>query len=362
MTLLPLGLMILLPPLASVLAGAGILLAYAAGVQYLFSGFQMVWPLVAPLGAGAATILALLIFNFMVEAREHRWIKKSFSQYLNKEVIDILVKHPDQLRLGGEEKDLTVIMADIRNFTTLSETLTPEALIQLLNRYLEELTEVILDNGGTLDKYMGDAVMAFFGAPVSDENHPQNACRTVIQMCDRLQRKRQEWMAQGLPALHFGVGISTGAMVVGNLGSRRRFDYSVIGDNVNLASRLEGLTKIYGVEVIIPEQTRDRLDPTFVCRELDMVQVKGRQALVRIFELIGMAPDQTQGVAFISQFERGLHRYRCREFEAAIRLFQQTLQLRPKDKPSHLFIQRCQQLMAEPPDDNWDGTWTFTTK
>lgn len=362
LTVLPLALMVLLPPLVSVLAGAGILLAYAAGTQYLFASFQLVWPLVVPLSAGAVTILALLIFNFMIETRQHRWIKKSFSRYLNPEVIDILVKHPDQLQLGGEEKELTVIMADIRNFTTLSETLTPKALIDLLNRYLGELTEVILDNGGTLDKYMGDAIMAFFGAPLSDERHARNACRTVIQMRDRLHEKRDRWIREGLPALHFGIGMSTGIMVVGNLGSSRRFDYSVIGDNVNLASRLEGLTKVYGVEIIIAAQTHERLDGTFACRELDMVQVKGRQAPVRIYELMGMASDVMGETGFVRQFEQGLEQYRAREFDTAVRLFNQALQLRPDDPPSRLFIQRCQHLMDEPPDGSWDGTWSFTDK
>lgn len=362
MTIVPLGLMILLPPAASIPACGGVLLAYAAGVQYLFGSFQLIWPLVIPLGAGTSAALILLIFNFMVEIRQHRWIKKSFSRYLNPEVIDILVKNPDQLQLGGEEKELTVIMADIRNFTTLSETLSPGELIDLLNRYLGELTEVILNNGGTLDKYMGDAIMAFFGAPVADDRHPQKACHTVTQMCDRLHRKREEWVAQGLPALHFGVGLSTGIMVVGNLGSKRRFDYSVIGDNVNLASRLEGLTKIYGVEVIVSEQTHDRLDETFLCRELDTVQVKGRQAPVRIFELIGMASDRMGDASYVKQFEQGLYQYRRREFKSAVSFFRQTLQLKPEDKPSLLFIQRCRRLMVEPLDEHWDGTWTFTTK
>ncbi|MCF8092808.1 MAG: adenylate/guanylate cyclase domain-containing protein [Desulfotignum sp.] len=362
MTLLALGMALALPPLTFTLAGGLLIGFYAGATQYLFQSFQLIWPLVLPLGAGVVTILTLLVFNFMVETRQHRWVKKSFSQYLSPEVIDILVKEPEQLRLGGEEKELTVIMADIRDFTSLSENLAPGELTTLLNLYLGELTDVILDNGGTLDKYMGDAIMAFFGAPLDDDQHPEKACQAAIQMCERLDEKRKEWIDQGLPDLRFGVGLSSGPMVVGNLGSNRRFDYSVIGDNVNLAARLEGLSKVYGIEVIISEQTRNRLDDSFVCRELDMVQVKGRQAPVRIFELLGRGASTADAHAYVENFEQGLLCYRQQSFETAINLFEKTLLLKPADRPSQLFIQRCQHLMAKPKNENWDGTWTFTQK
>jgi adenylate cyclase len=369
LTLLPLGFIMLFSPLASLVAGVVLMGSYAAGVQFLFETFDLMWPLMLPLGACLTTVSALLIFNFAAEISQHRWVKTSFSRYLSPAVIDILIQHPDQLSLGGEEKELTVLMADIRNFTTLSETLSPTGLIDLLNQYLGTLTDVILENGGTLDKYMGDAIMAFFGAPLDDVHHPRKACLTAIRMFERMEQRQAEWKDQGIPMLSLGMGLSTGRVVVGNLGSRRRFDYSVIGDNVNLAARLEGLCKVYGVKIIIPEQTRIHLDDSFVCRELDRVRVKGRQAPVTIYELIGQGDAGDADFAWISHFERGLTCYRNQDFDTAIRHFEHVLDLKPKDCPAQLFITRCRTLIQTPDvceplleTGAWDGVYTFKEK
>jgi adenylate cyclase len=369
LTLLPLGFIMLFSPLASLVAGVVLMGSYAAGVQFLFETFDLVWPLMLPLGACLTTVGALLIFNFATEISQHRWVKTSFSRYLSPAVIDILIQHPDQLSLGGEEKELTVLMADIRNFTTLSENLSPAELIDLLNRYLGTLTDVILENGGTLDKYMGDAIMAFFGAPLDDVRHPRKACLTAIRMFERLEQRKTKWEHQGIPILSLGMGLSTGRVVVGNLGSRRRFDYSVIGDNVNLASRLEGLCKVYGVKIIIPEQTRIHLDDAFVCRELDRVRVKGRQAPVTIYELIGQRDAENADVTWISRFENGLTCYRNRDFDTAIHHFEHVLRTMPEDRPARLFITRCRTLIQTPDvcdplleTGAWDGVYTFKEK
>jgi len=359
---LPLVLMTLFSPLIASLAGIFPLVGYAVVTQYLFVAHQLIWPVVLPLGAGFSAIIALLVYNFMIEGKQHRWIKKSFSQYLSQDVIDILVKEPGQLSLGGEEKELTVMLADIRNFTTLSEGLSPTELTQLLNLYLGELTDVILDHGGTLDKYMGDAIMAFFGAPIHDSDNASKACRTAIMMCERLHDKRKEWVHKGLPSLRFGIGLNTGPMVVGNLGSARRFDYSVIGDHVNLASRLEGLSKVYGVKVLISENTQNHLGSDITCRELDKVKVKGKKKPVRIYELLGKDYFTKGAYAFVESFEKGLACYRDRSFLKAIRYFEKTISLKPGDSPSQLFIQRCRTLEKEALQSDWDGTWTFTQK
>jgi adenylate cyclase len=352
-----------LPPLMASLFGCIILALYAVMGQYLFETQLLVFPMVLPLAAGGTTLLVLLVLNFISEGKQHRWIKKSFSQYLSPEVIEILVKEPDQLKLGGEEKELTVMLADIRNFTSLSEGLSPSDLTRLLNLYLGELTDVILDNGGTLDKYMGDAIMAFFGAPVHDADNPIKACQTAILMCEHLHDKRLEWASQGLPALKIGVGLNTGPMIVGNLGSTRRFDYSVIGDHVNLASRLEGLSKVYGVKIIISEYTRNRLESSdIVCRELDIVRVKGKAEPVRIYELMGKDYFTDNTYAFVEQFEKGLHCYRRQDFPQAIQAFEKTLVLKPMDKPSRFFIQRCHSLDKKSLGPDWDGIWAFTQK
>jgi len=221
---------------------------------------------------------------------------------------------------------------------------------------------VILENNGTLDKYMGDAIMAFFGAPLDDSRHPRKACLTAIRMFERLTKKQAEWKRQGIPVLSLGMGLSTGNVVVGNLGSKLRFDYSVIGDNVNLASRLEGLCKIYGVQIIIPEQTRIHLDESFVCRELDLVRVKGRQAPVTIYELIGRKAAGNDVSAWIAHFEKGLACYRAQDFEAAIRHFEQVRLSKPEDRPAQMFINRCRTLAQEPVKPGWDGVWIFREK
>ncbi|MCP3875551.1 MAG: adenylate/guanylate cyclase domain-containing protein [Desulfobacteraceae bacterium] len=362
MALLPLGLMALFSPLVYVLAGFFFLTGYAAVTQYLFNFHQLIWPAVLPIGAGFFSILVLLVYNFIIEGRQHRWIKESFSQYLSSDVIDLLVKKPEQLKLGGEEKELTVMMADIRNFTTLSEGLSPMELTQVLNLYMGELTDVILDRGGTLDKYMGDAIMTFFGAPVYNANNASDACRTAIMMFERLHEKRTKLVQEGLPFLKIGIGINTGQMVVGNFGSVRRFNYSVIGDHVNLASRLEGLSKVYGVKIIISEYTRNHLDSKFTCRELDKVRVKGKEESVRIYELLGKDYFTKGDYTFVKTFEKGLACYRDRSFRKAIRYFEDTLTIKPEDKPSQVFIQRCITLEKEALPADWDSIWTFTQK
>jgi adenylate cyclase len=359
---LPLIFMALFSPVISTIAGIFPLMGYAVIIQYLFTEHQLIWPAVLPIGAGFSAISVLLVYNFMIEGRQHRWIKKSFSQYLSQDVIDILVKDPEQLKLGGEEKELTVIIADIRNFTSLSERLSPTELTHLLNLYLGELTDVILDHDGTLDKYMGDAIMAFFGAPIHDTHNASKACMSAIKMCERLHEKRNEWALKGLPSLRIGIGLDTGPMVVGNLGSARRFDYSVIGDHVNLASRLEGISKVYGVKILISENTRNHLGPDFTCRELDKILVKGKKEPVRIYELLGKDYFTKDTYAFVDSFEKGLACYRDQAFLKAIGYFEDTLLLKPGDYPSQLLIERCHLLEKEALHPDWDGTWTFTHK
>ncbi|NWH04916.1 CHASE2 domain-containing protein [Desulfobacter latus] len=352
-----------LPPTISILSVFSGMAAYFILAQMLFAGQLILIPLFFPIALAGVTLAVFTIINLVKEARRHQWIKTSFSKYLSREVIDILVKNPDQLSLGGNEKELTVLMADIRDFTTISEKLSPKELTLVLNHYLGVLTDVILEQGGTLDKYMGDAVMAFFGAPIATLRDPVKACKAAITMCEKIHDKRIEWERNGLPSLHIGVGLNTGTMVVGNLGSAKRFDYSVIGDHVNLASRLEGLSKIYGVKIIISEYTKVHLeDSTLVTRELDQVRVKGRKAAVRIFELLGNDYFTAGSYTFIETFEEGLTAYRKREFPEALKHFEKTLTLKPADKPSLLFQERCRTLSAAPPAADWDGTWNFTQK
>jgi adenylate cyclase len=220
-----------------------------------------------------------------------------------------------------------------------------------------------MEHGGTLDKFMGDAVMAFYGAPIDQPDHPVRACRTALDMMSRLKALQQKWEKDGLPHLDIGIGINTGKMVVGNMGSDTLFDYTVIGDNVNLASRLEGLNKQYGTNIIVSEFTHPHIHDTCALRELDLVQVKGKAKAVRIFEVLGedgLTPDWKK--LFLTPFESGLSAYRAKEWDRAIELFNEALKALPQDAASKLYITRCEDYKAHPPPPDWDGVYTALTK
>jgi adenylate cyclase len=273
-----------------------------------------------------------------------------------------MLKDPSKLKLGGDKKDLSVLFSDIRGFTTISEKLTPEELVHLLNEYLTAMTNVVFKYDGLLDKYMGDAIMAVFGAPLDQPDHPIRACRTALDMMEELKKLQEKWAGEGRPVLDIGVGINTGDMVVGNMGSEMRFDYTVMGDSVNLGSRLEGINKEYGTNIIISEYTYEAVKDVFFCREMDSVRVKGKKRPVRIYELIGEKKDvETWGEA-IRFFEDGLSKYKQGLWDKAIESFQKVLALRPSDASSRLYIERCQALKENPPEGPWDGVFTMTKK
>ncbi|NJL59177.1 MAG: adenylate/guanylate cyclase domain-containing protein [Desulfobacteraceae bacterium] len=234
--------------------------------------------------------------------------------------------------LWAEKKGVDCAVSDIRGFTTISESLEPERLVRFMNRYLTDMTKVIMDCEGTLDKYIGDAVMAIYGAPVEQKDHAIHACNSALRMFDILYRKRDIWKIEGLPTIWIGVGINTGPMVVGNIGSEKRFSYTVMGDHVNLASRLENLTKTYGVKIIVSEYTWEKAKDHFEFRELDIVRVRGRQEPLRIFELLGKDYFTHGDYAFIPIFHDGLEAYRKCEWKKATRLFEECLALKPNDR------------------------------
>ncbi len=303
------------------------------------------------------------IHSFLTEEREKRRIRQTFGLYVQDSVVEKMLEHPEMLRLGGEKKELTVLFSDIRGFTTLSESLPPEELVSQLNEYLTEMTQIVLENQGTLDKYIGDAVMAIFGAPLDDPDHARHACETALQMNERLKALRERWITEGKPPLAIGIGINTGAMIVGNMGSERRFDYTVLGDNVNLASRLEGLTKMYGVTMIVSDSTWEKTGNAFWSRQLDRVRVKGKHKPVGIHEILARkdADIGTMEEA-IRRFDDGIQAYTAAQWDTAISHFQAVLEHIPNDPPSTLYIQRCQQLRQQPPDAHWDGITTLDHK
>jgi adenylate cyclase len=217
-----------------------------------------------------------------------------FSNYVSKSIVEELLKHPEKLELGGEDKNITVLFSDIRGFTTLSEKLTPQSLVSHLNDYLTAMTDIIFKYEGTLDKYVGDEIMAFWNAPVEQQNHPELACMAALEMMQKLKELNEEWTED--KKLNIGIGLNTGVMTVGNMGSKSRMDYTLMGDSVNLGARLEGTNKIYGTNIIISEYTHENVKDKFICRELDTIRVKGKNKPVQIYEVLDTVGERTYGI------------------------------------------------------------------
>jgi adenylate cyclase len=307
--------------------------------------------------------LSITALKYMNEENEKRFIRSAFDKYVSPAIIDTMLKDPRKLKLGGDKKELTVLFSDIRSFTELSERMDVKALTHFLNQYLGTMTDILQKNNGTLDKYIGDAVMGFWGAPIDLPNHASLAVRTAVDMITKLEELNVEFQKEYGLTIDIGIGINSGPVSVGNFGSNKVFEYTVIGDNVNLASRLEGVNKYYGTRIIISETTHDLLKPEeFLCREVDTVKVKGKQKPVKIYEVF---PD-TQAYAplktVLKTFNEGLMHYYARQFEKALSFFQTVLQTKDGDRPTLELIERCRHYIVEPPEKNWDGSWEMHSK
>ncbi|MFL5355913.1 adenylate/guanylate cyclase domain-containing protein [Archangium sp.] len=296
-------------------------------------------------------------FNEMVAGlRQRDQIQGLFKRYLAPQVVDELIRNPEKAAPGGERRELTVLFIDLVGFTSLSEEMSPEALVDLLNGYFERATEVLVRHGATLDKFIGDAIMCFWNAPLPQQDHAARACLTALGLLHVVDVLAPELQARGMPRLDCRIGINTGAGVVGNIGSRVAQDYTVIGDSVNLASRLEGAAKVYGTRTLVSEDTVREAGDAVLARELDWLRVKGRQLPVRVYELVdvGGAPPP----AHLARFAEGLALYRARRFTEAREAFLAS----PGDAPSRVFAARCEALSARPPPEDWDGVFSLDTK
>ncbi len=320
-------------------------------------------PFVNPFLAIALAYLAVTVYRYINANRERQELRSAFEKYVSPSVITSVMAHPDRLVLGGERRRMTVLFSDLRGFTTLSERMDASELITVLNGYLNAMTEIVFDEHGVLDKYMGDAVMAFWGAPVDDQHHAERAVRAAILMRDRIvDLNRASYFGSGI-GLHAGIGISTGEMVVGNMGSHHHFDYTVIGDRVNACSRIEALTKQYGVEILATEDTVKGLSKDYVVRQLDRVALKGKHEAVRLYEVVGFANSVTPEVRDkLDRFARALALYESQDFHGASYAFADLLALYPNDGPARVFWERASRFMEEPPEPNWDGVWVMQTK
>jgi adenylate cyclase len=322
--------------------------------------------LVLPLASGMVMILMLFTFNmaygFFVEARGKRQITGLFGQYVPPELVDEMAKNPDSFSMEGESREMTVLFTDVRGFTTISEGLDPKALSALMNEFLTPLTEVIYKHRGTIDKYMGDCIMAFWGAPLADPAHAKNAILAAIEMQQVLQGLQPHFRSKNWPEIKIGVGLNTGRMSVGNMGSRIRLAYTVMGDAVNLASRLEGITKEYGADIIVGEGTRNAV-PDVVFRELDRVRVKGKDQAVAIFQPLGLSGQLEAGRTEEAQlFQQALELYRNQDWDMAELRLAELLNVSPDSKLYRTYLERVAFLRANPPGPGWDGAFTFETK
>lgn len=342
----------------------GLMLIVMIGSVLLFNSSQL-WlrqvPLLLAVGLGFPTNI---LHRFIISQREKAMIRGMFSQYVPKTYVQELIKNPDLLKLGGERRRMSMLFTDVAGFSTVSEKLTPEELVALLNEYLTAMSRVVFENDGIVDKYEGDLVMAEFGAPIWNPNHAAQCCRTGLVMQRRLTEMRKKWKAEGRIELHSRVGINTGDVIVGNMGSEEKFDYTVMGDAVNLASRLEGANKEYGTTIMIGHNTWLDVKDQFVTRPLDLLRVMGKLEPVAVYELIAengetVPPEKLEAVRI---YKEGMELFRQRKFEEADLKFIEALKADPTDSPSKVYHGRCELYRANPPADDWDGVWTMQHK
>jgi adenylate cyclase len=343
---------------------AGLFILHVLAARWLFVTSRVWLNMVYPLLALSTNYTALTAYHYVTEERERKKIKGAFRHYVAPIVVEEMLKEPGRLKLGGEEKVLTVLFSDLAGFTSYSERYRPNEMVNILSDYFSHMTEHIFDQQGTLKEYVGDELMAIFGAPLEQPDHAHRACAAALAMRDRLHALRSDWAKIGRPALKARTGVNSGPMLVGNLGSRYRFAYGALGDQVNLGSRLEGLNKEYGTEIIVGENTARLVEGSFLLREMDMVRVVGRQQCVHIYELVAASAAQlpTEKQRALSAYAAGLDAYCRQQWKEALSLFDEALALWPEDGPSRVMAERCRIYQASPPPEDWDCVFEHVRK
>lgn len=350
-------------PLTATFSAVAALLIFGWVVYFAFAHYGMWLSFVVPAGTLVANYATITSFRMIFEEREKRKVRKTFERYVSPGVIALIEKDPKKyFKTGGESKELTVMFSDIRDFTRLSEGLTPNELVQLLNHYLGDMTDILFTRWGTLDKYIGDAIMGFWGSPFPQDDHAIRACACALDMRAKLKELNAQWAAEGRKQLAIGIGLNTGEVNVGNMGSSKRFAWTVMGDNVNLASRLEGITKEYHVQCVVSEATYRAAKDHYVFREIDRIRVKGKTLPVTIYELLDWARNEALHTERIARFSEALTAYRRQQWEEAIDLFRKMQARFPDDGPAQTFVLRSHDLMEAPPEPDWDGVYAMKTK
>ncbi len=332
---------------------------YVAAAYYAFSQ-RWVVDIVAPVSATLVAWFLAFSYLFFTEGKDKRRVRKVLAQYVSPAVLaEVVDKYSNYLEVGRKET-VSVLFSDIRSFTTVSESLPAEKVVEMLNIYFTEMNDVIFAENGTIDKFIGDAIMAFWGAPIRDPQHAIRSVRAAVNMIRALPKVNATVVARGIPELHIGVGIHTGEAVVGNIGSEKKLAYTAIGDNVNLASRLEGLTKQYGCSILISETTQAIITEAIPCRVIDAVRVKGKKLPIRIFAPLPVeSPEDSQNArALCERTAAAFEHYQQRRFEQALAAYRAL----PADALQEIFVERCETYLQSPPDGEWDGIYTLTSK
>ncbi|MFH1723961.1 MAG: adenylate/guanylate cyclase domain-containing protein [Elusimicrobiota bacterium] len=352
-----------LSPLYGGLIFLGVAAAWCWVNYYLFLRLYLL-EFTGPLVSMAGTFGVLMVHKTMLEQKQKKEVRQMFGQYVAPEVVDILVRDPDKIRLGGEKRDMTVFFLDIAHFTTISEKMTPESLIQFLNRYLTALTDNIYEQKGVVDKYIGDCIMAFWNAPLDQPEHRRNACLAAVGCVRTIERLNEEYVDPTMPETPaVRIGLNSGEVVVGNTGSARKLAYTVLGDEVNLASRLEGANKFFGSTIMASEDTYNGAKGDVEARVLGSVRVVGKDIPIKVFELLGLKGELSEEwKKALPSYHDGVEKYLKREFDEAKKEFAKVQAIFPDDKPAKLYMSVCDDYIAVPPPKEWDGVFNLTSK
>ncbi len=351
-------------------------IAILAWIIFAYSRFlatNIMWEIVRPVLTLGGTYLSVFLYNFLVAEKDKRFLKSTFGTYISPDLIDQMYEKKQEPKLGGEQGYHSAFFSDIQSFSSFSEVLEPEKMVSLMNEYLTAMTEILLKNHGTLDKYIGDAIVAFFGAPMPVRNHEYLVCKTALEMDIRLAELREKWRSEEnwpeiVHNMQHRVGLNSGNMVTGNMGSTMRMNYTMMGDTVNLAARLEASAKQYGVYIQVADATYQAVKDDFIWRDLDFVRVMGKSEPVQVYELIGeqgRVDDQT--LEMLTRYNQALTLYRDQRWDEATAAFKSSDELENmfpgrKTNPSRIYIPRCEHWKANPPGEGWDGVWTLTSK
>ncbi|MEK6566991.1 MAG: adenylate/guanylate cyclase domain-containing protein, partial [Bacteroidota bacterium] len=348
--------------------GVGVSLGILA-VDLLFAYFSFAsgntwFNIVEPMFATFICFGSTVAYRAATEGKQKKVITNMFERYVDKTVVQNLISNPAMLKLGGEKREITLLFSDIKGFTTISEKIPPEVLVKLLNQYLTEMTNIIMRNKGTVDKFIGDAIMAFWGAPLEDENAAFHGCLSALEMQEWLDKLQSKIRNYGDIEIRQRVGVNTGVCIVGNMGSESKFNYTAMGDPVNLASRLEGTNKQYGTAILISEFTYKLVSKKVLAREVDRVQVVGKLEPVRIYELMQLAdkPVSTYLKQFLEAFQEGIKCYQERKWDEGIAYMEHAKGYIPDDPVCNIYIERMKLYQIHPPEKGWNGVFVLASK